>query len=271
MTKKKIQYSLKATVDAIKKVYRSKKVYKKNIADDIRALKKEFEDVKISTKEISVVTEPIILEGRNFGRFKINWEYSRSRWDIRLEALEPLANPWDAFRKFIERRDDFYYTYPHPHIEGNHLCLGDGDEAFFAAWTQGRIFDFFLIVSTILKNYAPINAHRRVEKWNKTTRCCKCGKEADILKDIYKCTDCGITVCRSCMDFTCKDDNCRFGLCHRCNTMYQKTPKKVHRCHRGHGNMLKKQVRKKKIVKKKKKVVKKKAAKKKKIKRGRKR
>lgn len=109
----------------------------RELAMELEACGDEFGDLEVSREEdrLSVVTDSIVLEGVGLGRFRIDVLPSRipseSPMDwFKVESLEP--NPPAS-------TDDV----PHPHVEGNHLCTGDGSVAVQAALISGRLSEFF--------------------------------------------------------------------------------------------------------------------------------
>jgi hypothetical protein len=157
------------------------------IYQDIRALQGEFEHVEIdrAEHELSVTTDPIVLEGIHLGSFQIrlDWQRLGSPQPYRVVALEP--NP-AATNEGVT----------HPHVQDEMLCEGDGRAAIRAALTQGRIYDFFLLVSQIVHTYGKGSAYVELDRWEGV--CCDdCGTHMRE-DDRYACSRCGNTLCEEC-------------------------------------------------------------------------
>ena len=117
----------------------------------------EFPEVSIDKAEqtLSVLTEPIDLQGTHLGPFRIvlRWNRLRQRRSYDVEASEP--NPAQGEEEIT-----------HPHVQGRQLCEGEGAICIKAALSQGRIFDFFLLVKQILETYNPSSAYISLDRWN---------------------------------------------------------------------------------------------------------
>ena len=95
-----------------------------DIYQDLLALEEEFPEVQIDLAEaqISVTTEPLILEGIHLGPFQIrlDWQQLKATHPYRVVALE--ANPAASNEEIT-----------HPHVNGQLVCEGDGRVAIAAA------------------------------------------------------------------------------------------------------------------------------------------
>lgn len=239
--------SLRNAANHIKgRLYRDRKtIYKKNIIEDIRALRKEFKNVEVTTGGISIETEPIRLGKRNFGRFRIEWE--NFSYKMRAQGLEPRIRPIDVFANKVMAGCG-YYHHPHTSRIGT-ICAGDGNDSVVLAVEEGRIYDLFLILNSILHGYDARSAFASLSSWRKTQKCYRCGQSTKILEDLYKCQDCGITACRNCMALICRNKDCRRGYCKRCARIYKYSygckPKEI-QCIEDHATMKQSRRRKKK-------------------------
>ena len=96
----------------------------------------------------------------------------------------------------------------HPHVQDEMLCEGDGRSAIRAALAQGRIFDFFLLVSQVLHTYARGSAYVEMDDWSGVS-CSDCGTTMSP-DDSYCCQRCGSELCgdcrRSCAG--CEESHC---------------------------------------------------------------
>jgi len=117
-----------------------------DIYRDLLGLREEFDQVQsdFEAEELCVTTAPVVLEDFNLGPFEIrlNWSHFDRGPAYRVVALEP----------YPARTND---SVTHPHVSDEVVCEGDGREAIQAALQQGRIGDFFLLVSQLLHTYAP--------------------------------------------------------------------------------------------------------------------
>ncbi len=124
--------------------------------DELDALQTEFGEFDCDLKQhtISIVTDPIALEEIDLGPFQIvlHWDRLTQPRAYEVVALEPNA---------ATSHDDV----PHPHVQGQALCEGDGKAAIRSALQQGRLCDFFLLVTQILQTYNAGSAYVRLEQW----------------------------------------------------------------------------------------------------------
>lgn len=189
------------------------------IYDDLAALRQEFEEVNVdfSAGTISVTTEPITFDGVFLGPFEIrlSWRDLLGRSPFRVIALEPHPAATND-------------GVTHPHVQDEELCQGDGREAIKQALCQGRIGDFFLIVSQLLHTYAQGQAYVELSRW-KGIACSDCGAHVDD-DERWICDRCDADLCggcssncQSCERGFCSDcirscDDCQQPLCGSCQT-----------------------------------------------------
>ena len=176
---------------------------------DLVALKDEFEEVEINLeeKELSVTTDSITLDGIFLGPFQIRLEWQhvgQSSQPYRVVALDPHP---------AAKSDEI----THPHVQGDRLCEGEGRAAIAAALTEGRLFDFFVLVSQVLHNYGRGSAFVELEDWNGEP-CSDCGSYVD-QDDRYYCHRCDVVLCDGC-SHTCQ--GCDESFCSEClSTCYR--------------------------------------------------
>ena len=182
----------------------------RDIWKDLVALEQEFEETQADLKErtLSVVTDRIVLEGIDLGRFQIvlAWDQGPAMSTYAVVALDPnpaATNP----------------SVAHPHVQGERLCEGEGRAAIGQALEQGRFLDFFLLVRQVLETYGEDSAYVPLERWN-GTQCEDCGQlvaanESTVCErcDSEICDDCSSS-CGSCGRCCC--GQCR-SLCHACD------------------------------------------------------
>jgi hypothetical protein len=99
----------------------------------------------------------------------------------------------------------------HPHVNDEHLCMGDGKMAIFGAVQQGRLYDVFEIIKSILNTYNPDSPYVKLEEWEygddeDDSSCDDCGYSTD---ELYTCNSCGHSLCSECS-----------GTCHHCEESY---------------------------------------------------
>lgn len=175
---------------------------------DIEALENEFDDVawNLREKTLSVVTEPVMLQGIPLGRFRINLEYqnlSRTR-PYGVIALDP--NPAAG--------ED---TTTHPHVRDEELCEGDGGTAIRMALRQGRFYDLFVLINQILHTYNKDSAYVPLCRWDGTT-CPTCGSTISD-DDTVSCEECHADACVECSSSCSKCCSCLCAGCQdRCGT-----------------------------------------------------
>lgn len=172
------------------------------LSREILALQREFDEVELEaeTGEIRVTVGPIVLEGIDLGRFQIclDWEPSRGPSPYYILALDP--NPTSSNPEVS-----------HPHVQDQQLCEGEGRAAIREALLQGRLYDFFLVVSQILSTYARGSAYVELDEWH-GQRCTDCGGIVDE-EESYTCCQCEAVLCRECVT-TCP--HCDRDYCSSC-------------------------------------------------------
>jgi len=181
-----------------------------DICQEILALQKEFDEVELKpgTGEIRVTVGPISLEDIPLGRFEIclDWEGPSGASLYRVVALDP--NPAGGNE-----------SVTHPHVQDERLCEGEGRAAIRAAIAQGRLCDFFMLVSQTLSTYAQGSAYVELDRWYGES-CQDCGSTV-CEDDRYYCQRCDAILCGEC-NVTCRD--CGDGYCAACISV-------CHECH----------------------------------------
>ena len=183
-----------------------------NVYRDLLGLDAEFEDCDIADdlSAVSIVSEPITLEGIGLGRFRIEINIAslargrRGGDCLTATALDP--NP-------AASNDEV----THPHVQGGQVCLGDGSPLFHAALKQGRLYDAFVVVTQVLKTYNEASPYISLERWNGRT----CEQCDDVVRedDLYACQACDNLICSSCAQ-TCAD--CQESYCRGCLTEHDR-------------------------------------------------
>jgi hypothetical protein len=169
---------------------------------EIKAAEAEFGGIEYDGEEISlsVVTEPITLEGIYLGPFRIALFLSRLHQiqhhvPYHIFAIEPHPAAKDE-------------AITHPHVSNEMLCEGDGAAAIRAAAEEGRLADFFSMVRSILQTYNPDSPYVPLADWDGTP-CYDCGYVMDH-ESVYYCSHCDNAVCDECTRVctTCGDVVC---------------------------------------------------------------
>ncbi len=197
-----------------------------DICADLTALHEEFGDVDVDLRcnTISVTTEPIDLEGICLGPFEICLDgcdlVGGHPRNYRVIALDP--NPAASNE-----------TVTHPHVQDDAVCEGEGHQLIRNALEQGRLLDFFLIVSNLLRSYNSNSPYVSLSDWhgvdctdcgttvceNERWACEKC--EAWVCGECYfSCSDCDgvycatcVVQCARCEEYSCSSCSCRCARC----------------------------------------------------------
>jgi hypothetical protein len=173
-----------------------------DIYQDLVALDTELEALDFSRQErwLSVTTEPIELEGVYLGPFEIRlrWTEPVDAPSYRVVALEPHP---------AATRDNV----THPHVLDEILCEGDGRVVIRRALAEGRLYDFFVLVASVLRSYNAQSPFVALEVW-RGAECSDCGALVSD-EERYVCNACGENLCEGC-DILC--DGCSDGFCMDC-------------------------------------------------------
>jgi len=160
---------------------------------ELTQIKQDFGELNFdfNEKTISVTTESVELDGILFGSFEIRLsvdEISKLYDDstYRVVALEP--NP--------AATDD---NVTHPHVSSERLCEGNGHIAIRRAIEQGRLCDFFAMVTSILQTYNPDSPYVSLSDWDGFC-CYDCGYTISG-DECYYCEDCERDYCSSCSTY----------------------------------------------------------------------
>ncbi len=171
---------------------------------ELLALEEEFGELQLDLRAqtISVITEPIELEAVYLGPFEICLNYGSLNTDgsfhYRVIAREP--NPAIT--------ND---CVTHPHVQSEVVCEGEGWLVIRRSLEQGRVFDFFTMVASLLRTYNPDSPYVALSDWD-SVECTEC---ADVIatNQQTRCENCEITLCTECAR-DCSDCDCPF--CHEC-------------------------------------------------------
>jgi hypothetical protein len=178
----------------------------RHIYDDLLSLYDEFTDVRVDlkTRQISVTTEPLELEGVYLGRFEIQLTWNDllngHPRNYRVVALDPVPAPAND-------------SVTHPHVQDESLCEGDGHLPILNALRQGRLYDFFVIVANLLRTYNSGSPYIALSDWH-GVECTACGCTSSD-DDIRSCEKCETSLCTDCCEF-CED--CSGSFCSECTS-----------------------------------------------------
>ena len=183
-----------------------------NVYRDLLAVDAEFDDFDIADdlSTVSIVSEPITLEGIGLGRFRI---------EISIEAISRRRRGGDCLTATALDPNPAAANdeVTHPHVQGGQVCLGDGSPLFHAALKEGRLYDAFVVVTQVLKTYNEGSPYISLDRWNGRT----CEQCDDVVRedDLYTCQACDNQICSSCAH-TCAD--CQESYCRGCLTEHDR-------------------------------------------------
>lgn len=144
-------------------------------------------------KTVSVITDPIELEGVMLGSFEIRLYYERISQLCKIRPYHIIAlDP----RPAASSED-----VTHPHVSCEILCEGDGSILIRKALEQGRLADFFDMVIRILNTYNPGSPYVPLNEWHGYP-CYDCGYTVD-RDESYYCEQCSNDYCSECSSY-CK-------------------------------------------------------------------
>lgn len=175
-----------------------------NVGDlyaELIAAEEEFGGVAIDDFEIYVTTDPVTLEGIYLGPFEIRLNLGRidEQEPYRIVAVDP--------HPAVGASDT-----PHPHIDHQKICLGEGKAAVAAALAEGRLGDLFQLINRVLHTYGEGSAYVELSRWHGIP-CAECDAGVDE-DDVYSCRSCDRSLCEDCAR-VCE---CGDAACHDCAT-----------------------------------------------------
>lgn len=173
-----------------------------DVFNDLTALERELADVRADLKraKLSVVTDDIVLEGIDLGRFEILLDWSLLGRSLAYEVVALDPNPAASSSETT-----------HPHVQANQLCEGDGRAPIRQALAEGRLFDFFLLVRQVIQTYNSASAYVSLTEWHGVD-CRDCGRSLGEDERDH-CNECGEEVCYDC-SILCRD--CDRSFCSDC-------------------------------------------------------
>ena len=161
------------------------------------------------SKQLSVTTDEITLEGIHLGAFDVVLHLSRlgssSNRAYTVEAQDP-------------NRPTGNDAISHPHISDDVLCAGEAVAPIRRALADGRFCDFYLLVKGVVETYNPSSAYVKLSDWEGTP-CHDCGDRTDG-DDLCGCGNCDHDFCPQCSSSceACNNSRCNdcLSTCARC-------------------------------------------------------
>jgi hypothetical protein len=175
------------------------------LIDELVGLQLEFEDVVFDPQQsqISVRTEPLVLEEQHLGPFSIELHLDRLSDSPGSQCFDCVAldpNPAESNSSIT-----------HPHVKDDRLCAGDATLPISLALSQSRLGDAFVLVAGVLRHYNSSSPYVSLDDWNGTS-CPDCG-EVTSRDDLYYCEGCDRDVCDNCSGHC---DLCDSPVCRSC-------------------------------------------------------
>lgn len=176
-----------------------------SLMQELRQLRAEFADFDIDFAKgrLSVITEPIELDGVYLGPFAVQLRWSELahgsfRSSLAVVALDPHPAATND-------------SVTHPHVRDEVLCAGDATLPLERALRDGRLADACLLVRGVLTTYNDDSPHVPLKEWYGGT-CAECGAGLNTDCANY-CDGCNSDCCDDCYRF-CED--CEIGRCVGC-------------------------------------------------------
>jgi hypothetical protein len=176
----------------------------RDIMAELEQAQEEFDNLQhVEDGDLLVVTtESIELEGYYLGEFEIRLqigslsEFKRHSAIYRIVAIDPHPAACNE-------------AVTHPHVSDEHMCEGDASAAIEAALTNGRVCDFFQLVTAVLTNYNPNSPYVALSDWEGRP-CYDCGYTMGG-DEIHWCSSCEEDFCDECTSYCrrCDETTCR--------------------------------------------------------------
>ena len=187
----------------------------RDVVSELQQLEDEFGEWQYRRDEgcLSVVTDPIELEGVPLGPFEVKLflqDLAQARRQVPYCVIALNPHPAATCEQVT-----------HPHVSNEGLCAGDASAAITAALTSGRLCEFFLLVRSVLTTYNPGSPFVSLDEWD-SEPCADCGCPMSE-DDRYGCDRCGLMFCDECtrMCSCCDQITCRgcLATCPVCNEL----------------------------------------------------
>ena len=174
-----------------------------DVLAELRQCQEEFDQFEFDPKGpfLSVTTDAIELQDTYLGEFKVELDLSRVSETrhgsmYRVIALDPHPASSNS-------------SVTHPHVSDEHLCEGEASAAIGAAIAEGRFFDFFSLVRSVLTTYNASSPYVSLADWSGVS-CNECGYTCGS-DDTHYCSSCEEDLCRDCISYCrkCDESTCR--------------------------------------------------------------
>jgi hypothetical protein len=169
---------------------------------ELTQAEQEYDELQfdLESKAISITTGDIVLEDISFGPFEIRLfinKIEKLYTDVPYSVIALEPNPAGG--------ND---SVTHPHVSDEMLCEGDGHVAIRNAIEQGRICDFFTLITNILKTYNSSSPYVSLDDWQGRS-CYDCGYSISE-DESYYCETCEQEYCAQCSTYcrTCDTTVC---------------------------------------------------------------
>jgi hypothetical protein len=153
---------------------------------------------------LSARTDRIVLEDVDLGPFEIRLHVGR------LDGRHADAGCFDCVALDPNPASSSEET-THPHVQSNSLCAGDAALPISQALRQGRVFDAFALVRSVLQTYNDASPYVALDSWSGSP-CPDCGRSVDA-DDLFYCEACGRDYCDGCVG---RCDVCGESTCDGC-------------------------------------------------------
>lgn len=198
----------------------------RELIEEIQIINNQWPEVKFRNGMLSVRINNVSLsdneETVDLGDF---WVHLNLRDPINGLGVKPTEEP-----------DSSVGTY-HPHMSGDSLCLGEGDDLTIDCLNQGRLEDYFRIVEAVLRTYNEGSAYTELSDWynpdhegESYCESCETWNSEDSVSYCESCStnccdncDTGGDICTECDDWKCENcsttcDGCKETLCNECKS-----------------------------------------------------
>jgi hypothetical protein len=174
----------------------------REIVEEIIQLEDEFSEVDYSLKNrtLSVVTEPIELDGTYLGPFEVRLHIDRIASENPQNVFDVVAqDPHPASSN---------NSVMHPHVSDEQMCCGDALLPIKAAVEGGRLSDVFILIRNVLQTYNPDSPYISLDNWHGRS-CHDCGYVV-AEDDVFWCSSCEYDFCDECASFCsgCSETTC---------------------------------------------------------------
>lgn len=216
----------------------------KLLVKELEILRAQHNHLELNGTALHVTTEPITLEGIEFGRFRMELyvnelgRYSTNE-EVRAVAKEP--NPPNNDRLIT-----------HPNVKDGYLCCGNLLSGIMSAKRDIRITDYFDLVSLLLNKFGTASPWAYIEQWI-GEKCEDCGAwhsdhPSARAKSVI-CGGCEKTCCANCIIKPCcgkqtkrlcstcrakvapyRCSNCSLWLCSECEIICEECDGKYKYC-----------------------------------------